>query len=81
MNRLFTKSSGWFLLIMLAMLIVEILTVRVFALDWCLHTVFGNYAVAAVAVVALSIALLQTGIRKNTHRSGGSSSQGAIRTR
>ena len=69
MDTLFTKLSGWFLLIMLAMLIVEILTVGVFAVVWCLHTVFGHYAVAAVAVVALLIALLQTGVRKNTHGS------------
>ena len=60
MNTLFTKLSGWFLLIMLAMLIVEILAVGVFAFGWCLHTIFGHYAVAVVAVLALLIALLHT---------------------
>lgn len=64
MNTLFTKISGWFLLIMLAMLIVEILTVGVFAVGWCLHTIFGHYAVAAVAVLALLIALLHTVVHK-----------------
>ena len=67
MNALFTKLSGWFLLIMLAMLIVEILAVGVFAVGWCLHSLFGHYAVAMAAVLALLIALLQTGIRKKAH--------------
>jgi len=67
MNTLFTKLSGWFLLIMLAMLIVEILAVGVFAVGWCLHTIFGHYAVAVVAIVALLIALLQTGSQRTVH--------------
>ena len=67
MNTLFTRLSGWFLLIMLAMLIVEILAVGVFAVGWCLHTIFGHYAVAVVAIVALLIALLQTGVQRRVH--------------
>jgi hypothetical protein len=68
MDTLFTKLSGWFLLIMLTMLIVEILAVGVFALGWCLHSVFGHYAVAVAAVAALLIALFQTGVRKKAHK-------------
>lgn len=67
MNTLFTKLSGWFLLIMLAMLIVEILAVGVFAVGWCLHTIFGHYAITVVAVLALLIALLQTGGQRKVH--------------
>jgi membrane protein YdbS with pleckstrin-like domain len=58
METLFIKFSGWFLLAMLAMLIVEILAVGMFAASWCLHTIFGHYAIAVVALVALVIALV-----------------------
>ena len=58
MNTLFTKFSGWFLLVMLTMLLVEILAVGVLAASWCLHTVFGHYAIAVVALIALVIALV-----------------------
>ena len=58
MNELLTKFSGWFLLLMLAMLLVEILAVGMFTAGWCLHTLFGHYAVAVVAGVALVFALI-----------------------
>lgn len=58
MNSLFVKFSGWFLLFMLAMLLVEILAVGIFAASWCLHSIFGHYAIAVVALIALVIALV-----------------------
>ena len=48
MNTLFTKFSGWLLL---AMLLVEITAVGIFAARWCLNKIFGIYAIAAAALV------------------------------
>ena len=58
MNDLVTKFSGWLLMTMLAMLVLEILCVGVFAASWCLHTLFGHYAFAVLGLVALIAALV-----------------------
>ncbi len=58
MNTFLTKFAGWFLLFMLAMLLVEILAVGIFAAGWCLHSLFGHYGIAVVALIALVAALV-----------------------
>ena len=68
MSQLLIRFSGWFLMFMLAMLIVEILAVGVFAAGWCLHTMFGHYAIAVVALLALLVALV---LEIHAHRGHG----------
>mgnify|MGYP001814747752 CR=1 FL=1 len=48
MNGFMTKFSGWLLLFMLAMILFEIMAVGVFAAGWCLHSIFGHWAILVV---------------------------------
>ena len=53
MSNFLIKFSGWLLLLLMAMIVFEIVCVGVFAAGWCLHSIFGHYAVLMVAVLAL----------------------------
>lgn len=58
MNELVIKFSGWLLMLLLAMLVLEILCVGVFAATWCLHSLFGPYAFVVAGMLALVAALV-----------------------
>jgi glucose dehydrogenase len=68
-----TKLSGWFLLFMLAAIIFESLAVGVFAVGWCLHSIFGHYAFVVVFGLALLVAWVhhrhELSVRKQKQRS------------
>lgn len=75
MNGFMTKFSGWLLLLMLAMILVEIMAVGVFAAGWCLHSLFGHYAILVVVGAAGLIAWIhhrhEVSMRHNAQRDQG----------
>ena len=57
MNIEWSRVPGWLLMGLLGCLLIEIAAVGAFMAGWCLTCIFGKYALAVLAVMALLILL------------------------
>ena len=61
-----SRVSGWLLMVLLGTLLLEIVGIGVFAAGWCLSCVFGKYAFAILAMIALLL-VMPFGGRRRSH--------------